>query len=124
MIMVTKIILSSVLFLCAVATGIWLHKMGAPYKPLAFNLHKFIVLALVVFAAIIVKNVFKSFDLNSQLWITIIASAVFIVMLFISGGILSIKQNTQFILVAIHTISSIMLLFSLGGVFYLVLHKI
>ena len=122
--MTTKITLSSVLFLCAVATGIWLNKMGAPYKPLAFNLHKFIVLALVVLAVIIIKNVFKSYDLNSQLWITIIASAVFIVMLFVSGGILSIKQNAQFVLVAIHTISSVMLSISLGGFFYLILHKI
>jgi len=122
--MTTKITLSSVLFLCAVATGIWLNKMGAPYKPLAFNLHKFIVLALIVFTVIIVKNVFKSYDLNSQLWITIISGAIFMLLLFVSGGILSVKQNAQFILVAIHTISSIMLSISLGGFFYLILHKI
>lgn len=119
--MTLKLVTNSIIFMVTVMSGIWLSRLGKPYKPVAFNIHKFIALAFIIYTIIISKGIYKTIQMNSLLWIFLILSGIFILLTIISGGILSIKEELLFSINLMHKISSALALFLIIGWFYLCL---
>jgi len=114
-----KLIINSLIFISAIASGIWLSKLGQPYKPLAFNIHKLLSVAFIIYSFILIKNIIKSVPGTNLLWILIGLCAVFAVILIITGGILSVNQNAKTYILILHKITRSLILISLSSWFYL-----
>ena len=112
-------IASGIVFLLTIGSGIWLSKLGKPYNSLIFNLHKFIALGFIIYNFVIVKNLFKSIDVNGIMWLLIIVSMVSALTLIATGGILSIKDEIKDSWILVHKIASVILLVSSATWFYL-----
>ncbi|MEE4177602.1 MAG: hypothetical protein V2I46_08840, partial [Bacteroides sp.] len=52
--MSAAIVINAVLLAVILVVGVFLHRMGKPYSPLWYNLHKLAALGLVVYAAFVV----------------------------------------------------------------------
>ena len=116
--MAIKLVTNSIIFIVTVISGIWLSKLGKPYKPLVFNIHKFIALAFIIYAILISRGIYKTIQMNPLLWILLILSGIFILLALISGGILSAKEELLNSISLTHKLSSTLALFSIIGWYY------
>lgn len=116
--MTTKLIINSILFIAIIISGLWLAKLGKPYSALAFNLHKFIALAFIVYTVVLSKGLIKIIEMSSIHWIFLVLSVFFIVLILVSGGILSSKEEVLKPMVLIHKLSSGLALMSIIAWFY------
>ncbi len=116
----TKIMISGFLFLLAIASGIWLSKSGKPLNTAIFNAHKLIALAGVILTCMVIFNLLKNTEINIAVLSLIIFSAVFAIILFISGALLSIEKPIGNYVLIIHNISMILtIITSAATVFFL-----
>ena len=95
------------LFALTVFFGFQLSSAGKPYNEILFNIHKLIALGLVVLAGIQLSNTADHFD-AFILFVLLIAPAVIsVVVLFVSGGLMSAGKLGQKLMLAIHRAGSI-----------------
>jgi hypothetical protein len=116
--MITKLIINSILFIILILSGFWMAKLGKPYNPMAFNIHKFIALAFIVYTLILSKGLTQSTAMNLANWVFLVLSVLFILLVLISGGFLSSKGEVIKPLVQMHKLSSGLVLLSVIGWFY------
>lgn len=116
--MTTKLIINSSLFIIIIISGFWMAKLGKPYNPLAFNIHKFVALAFIVYTIILSKGLTQSTDMNSMNCFFLALSGFFVLLILVSGGILSSKEEIIKQLVLIHKLSSGLAIISIIGWFY------
>jgi len=88
----SKIITTGVFFLLTIVSGIWLHNMGKPLNTLILTIHKLLALAAVIFTIIIVYNLHKNVEIKTILLILIVITGLSLLVLFISGALLSIGK--------------------------------
>jgi len=116
--MVYKLITSSIIFLIIIGSGVWLSTLGNPYGVFLLNIHKLIALAFLVYIFLISKNLFQSTKINPFHWVFIVAAIISVVLIFVSGGILSRDEFLKTSLATIHKISSATLFLALIGWFF------
>ncbi len=116
--MATKLVTNSILFIIIIISGVWLAKLGKPYKPLAFNIHKFITLAFIVYTIMLLKVLIKTIEMSSLHWLLLILSGICVLLTLVSGGILSSKEEIMKPLILVHKISSAFALLSILSWFY------
>jgi hypothetical protein len=103
----SKIIVTGVLFLLTIISGIWLHNTGEPLNTLIFTIHKLLALATVIFTAIAIYNLHKNVEIKTIILILIIITGLSLLALFISGAL------------TIHNIATILAVFSTTVTIYL-----
>ena len=87
------IIGTGLLFLLIFVSGYWLSKMGKPYSPFPFTIHKLIGLAAGIFLIVTIVQHNQAAPIDS-LAVTIIAVTVLIFILTVAaGGLLSAADN-------------------------------
>jgi len=104
-----------IFFLISVCFGFWVRKTGRPYNPVLFNIHKLAALAGVV---VTVLNLRAQGMLDNQSgWMNaILAGALFsVVMLFASGGVMSIRKTEVGIALSFHRAGSVIIVLCLVG---------
>ncbi|MFO7827658.1 MAG: hypothetical protein R6V23_03475 [Bacteroidales bacterium] len=119
--MTVQLTISGITFIFILISGIWLSKLGKPYGTILFTIHKLIALAFMVYVFIISKNLFKTIELNLVMWVFIIAAAISVILIIATGGILSNQEDVKNSLVIVHKISTVVLLLSLTGWFFMAL---
>jgi hypothetical protein len=116
-----RLIISGVLFVLSIASGIWLSNMGRPLNTVIFTVHKLIALAFAVFTGILVFNLLKTVQTEFIIVILVIFSGLFILSLFVSGGFLSIEKPVNKIILNIHRIMPVLSAVIVAVTFYLLL---
>lgn len=119
--MATKLVTNSILFILIIISGIWLSKLGKPYNPVTFNIHKFIALAFIVYIIILSRGLVKTVEMNSKNWLFLILSGFLVFLVLVSGGIISSKVEIIKPFVIIHKVSSGAALIVLACWFYFAL---
>lgn len=119
--MAVQLIISGITFIFILISGIWLSKLGKPYGTILFTIHKLIALAFIIYVFIISKNLFKAMEINPVMWIFMVAAAISVIAIIATGGILSNQEEVKNSLVIVHKISSVVLLLSLTGWFFMAL---
>lgn len=81
--------LPALLFLLTLVFGLWLSHFGKPYKISLFNIHKLIALGAVVVLVIQLPKILESADSMTLFRALLLAAAVCVLALFISGAMMS-----------------------------------
>jgi hypothetical protein len=102
--MTLKIVISSLLFILLVVTGIYLTRSGKPYHVLVFALHKVLTLALVILLFLLIlpaigQGMFPFFHLAVAVFV-----ALGLIGLLVSGGMMSLDKY-QGVMLWIHRVS-------------------
>ena len=119
--MAAHLIINGIIFIIILISGFWLSKSGKPYGTLLFTVHKLMALAFLVYVFIISKKLVKTTELNPVLWMIMITAVLSVGLIFTTGGILSSQEEVKTTLVVVHKISSLVLLFSVTGWFFMTL---
>jgi hypothetical protein len=90
----SKLIVTGILFLLTIVSGVWLSKTGKPYKMGVVTAHRLISIATLVVAALAVFQIQKGIALNAMSIVLICVSAILFIALIVSGGILT-RPDTE-----------------------------
>jgi hypothetical protein len=90
----SKLIVTGILFLLTIVSGVWLSKTGKPYKMSIVTAHRLISIATLVVAALAVFQIQKGIALNAMSIVLICVSAILFIALIVSGGILT-RPDTE-----------------------------
>ena len=120
---VSKIISTGLLFLFTIVSGIWLSNSGKPLNTLIFNIHKLIALGSVIFIAIVIRNLLKNVAINNVILILIIVTGLFVLVLFVSGALLSFGKPVNNINLTIHAVTPIPAVITTAMIIYLLLSR-
>ena len=115
--MSAKILVHARLLVIILVFGVYLHRMGRPYHPLWFNIHKLAALGLVVYATWVVIPLAKAQDLGGLFVGLIILAVVSAIALFVSGGLMN-ADKLHDSMVRIHRVANYGFIAGLAGVFY------
>lgn len=120
---IVKITITGLLYLFTILTGLWLSYSGKPLNTLLFNTHKLIALASVIFTVIVIHNLHKNVEIRIVTLTLIIATGLFILVLFISGALLSFEKPAYKIILTIHSITPILTVITTAATIYLLISK-
>ena len=102
----TKTVISGVLTLLLIISGVWMRKSGEPYKTGIFTIHKLAITALTVFMVLIYIQHIKLFTFEGfGLFLFIISSLVFFIA-FLTGALLSFEKIASYKLKIAHRVLS------------------
>jgi len=118
-----KIICTGVLLLLMIGTGIWLSNSSKPLNTMIFNIHKLIALTFVIFTAIFIYNLLKNVEIKTVIITLIVFLVLFVLILFISGALLSLGKSPYILLKTIHSITSILIVITSIATIYLLIRK-
>ena len=119
-----KIISSGALFIITIASGFWLSNIGRPYNALAFNVHKLIALAAVIFTAVIVYGQLRNVEMKGLLIVQIAAVIIAVLMPFTSGAFMSLGIAPYKVVWLVHIVAAAIAALIIGtAVFYLTFHR-
>ena len=110
-----KILLSGALFLITLGSGIWVSQLGKPYHTVLFNIHKLISLVFIGLTGYLVYDLQKDFQWDSWMWNLLSVSILTLLILIITGGLLSAIDSHHKILLIIHSFTPILAAVSIIG---------
>jgi hypothetical protein len=90
-----KIAIIGILFLAMILSGVWLTKKGKPYPAGIFTIHKLVVIVAMAYIGYFFYTAFLIETIGRTANFMIILSAVFLLMAFITGAILSIVKDAR-----------------------------
>ncbi|MCI0494324.1 hypothetical protein L0Z72_04890 [candidate division KSB1 bacterium] len=82
---------------------------GKPLNQFIFTIHKLLALASVIFAGIIIFNIYKNLQINAIDITLIVFIIIFFLALFITGVFLSFEKPLPGIVLLIHKIGSVLI---------------
>ena len=95
------------LFLLVTGSGFWLSSSGRPLNTLPFTFHKLAALALVIYTVILIRNLLAKSEIQSVNIFLLIFTGVFLLTLFVSGGLLSFESTASDVVLAAHRVIAI-----------------
>lgn len=111
---------SGLAYVLTVAIGIWLSQKGKPYHAALFNIHKLLALAGVVLIGIHFSNLYKSGIFPSILNLAVATLASLVVILFVTGALMSLEKLNYRILRLLHQIvPTLLILVGLWMVYFI-----
>jgi len=119
----TRLILALCLFLFTIFSGIWLSKTGRPLNSGIFTLHKLLALAGTFLIVVSAYQLQKGLEINQLKIIFFVFSALFFLMAFITGALLSFDKTTNEVILIIHKIASFGIIISAGLIIYFFIVK-
>ncbi len=114
-----RIIINVILVLVTIISGIWLSRLGRPLNTPLFTVHKIIALLTIILTVIIVYQLQKNIELSNIELTLIIVSAIFFLLAFVSGALLSFDKFAVGIIRMIHKVTPLLLVISTGLTVYL-----
>ncbi len=97
-------VFSGLAYLLTVAIGIWLSQKGKPYLEALFNIHKLLALAGVVLVGVHFSNQYKSGVFPPILNLATAILAALVIILFVTGALMSLDKLNYKILRLLHQI--------------------
>jgi hypothetical protein len=98
-----KLIISTILIIIAIVTGVLIHRGGKPYDTLFFTIHKLAALVAAVITIIKIKKN-RMIRYSGKRLIACLAG------LFITGALLSVNTGPYVVLLSIHNITTAVIL--------------
>ncbi len=120
---VSKIISTELPFVLAIITGIWLSNSGKPLNTTIFTIHKLIALGSVIFIAMVIRNLLKDVGINNVILILIIVAGLSVLVLFVSGALLSLGKSVNNIISTIHSVTPILTVITTAMIIYLLVSR-
>lgn len=102
-----KAILAAACLILSIVSGYWLRSGGRPHNPLLFNLHKFSSLAFVIITIWIFHTIDHPPGTRPVNLILILLAGISCILLFISGGLMSLKKQAAAVVRIIHRVSMV-----------------
>jgi hypothetical protein len=87
----TKVVGAGVIFLFLFGFGYWLSRLGKPYQPVLFNVHKLIGLGAVIFLVVILVQRHKLVPLRLSEIVAMVVTALIFLATIVAGGLLSVE---------------------------------
>lgn len=117
-------IFMGILLVLTVVFGIWLSSIGRPLNSALFNVHKLIAIGFVIFGFFGFRYLLKNTaDVESIITIFIIVAVVSVVILFVTGGLLSFDKFSNKLTLTVHALTPIVTAFSTIMVLYLLIRQ-
>lgn len=104
--MLTKSIISGLLTILIIASGIILRKSGEPYKTGTFTLHKLTVVAALVLVVLIYIGHFKLIGFYGTGLFLFILSDVLLVAAIVTGVLLTFEKTAHYRMKIVHRLTS------------------
>ena len=99
---ISGMILPGGVFLLTAVFGFWTSRVGRPYPGLLFNVHKLTALAGVILASVRLSRIFHLAAFPTWMILLLALAAVSVIALFITGVLMSIREQEQRPAVLIH----------------------
>ena len=122
------IAVTGLLFLFTLFSGVWLSRnlrlsdprpSGKPITGVIFTVHKLIALVMVIAAGVTIRRLHRGIEFRSiELTAVIIAGLLFLLM-FVSGGLLSLGKARNDEILAVHKAASLLTVIPTFGTIYL-----
>ena len=113
-----RIIINAILVLITIISGIWLSRLGRPLNTPLFTVHKIIAILAIVLTVIIIYQLQKNIDLTNTVLVLIIVSAVFFILAFVTGALLSFDKFAVGIIRMIHKVTPLFVIVFTGLTIY------
>lgn len=110
-----RFIIPGIFFLLTLAFGFWLSHAGKPYNGLLSNVHKLIALGGVIYTGWQFFQWMKAVNAPPTLTVLLVAAALCVIALFVSGGLLSAGKLDYARMLLIHRIGIGVLVACAGG---------
>jgi hypothetical protein len=117
--MFSKLIGAGALFLLVFLSGFWLARAGKPYSQVIFTIHKLVALAAVVILGTLIARINQFAPIQAVQWLAIAATALCLVALFVTGGLLSLDKAAPEFVIKLHQILPYLAVISIGVDIYL-----
>jgi len=114
-----KTILSSIMMLTIIVSGLWLHSKGRPLSQILFTIHKLLVIATAIFTIINFNKFLKIENLGQFNRNIIVFTSLIFLFVFITGAFLSFDKMANPVLKILHKISPYFLMVAIIYCFYL-----
>lgn len=112
-----KLVITVLLFISVIISGVILHRTGKPYPPVVFNVHKLLTVAWVILMVILVRSQCKVSVPDLAINVSLVVSVLGLLALFFSGGTMSLDRLQEPML-TIHRVASLTLLITVPFVLY------
>ena len=97
-----KLVLSGILFVGSLGSGIALNRSGRPYSGLWFNIHKFTSLFVITLLVMAVVQLMKEINRQSFQIVMLGISAISFLITLISGGIIHGSESAGKLFIVMH----------------------
>lgn len=94
-----------ILFLAALASGVWLSHSGKPLNPVILTIHKLIALAAVIVSSLVIYNLIKNAEFQFFIVASIVVIGLGVLALFVTGALMSSDKPVNEILLTIHKVA-------------------
>ncbi|MBN1117341.1 MAG: hypothetical protein JXA77_09070 [Bacteroidales bacterium] len=88
-----KFVLTGVLYILILLSGIWLSRTGKPYNSGIFTIHKLFVLGTLIFLGITLFKGFQFSEASSLLKLCLVLSCFLLITVFVTGAVISIVEE-------------------------------
>ena len=106
--MTSKLIVTGLLLLFTLLSGVWLSHSGRPYNTVIFTLHKLIALGAVIFTVVTVQQLRTGMDTRTLALGASVVTGLLFLSLFASGALLSIGKPDHIAILAIHRVAPLL----------------
>ena len=106
--MTSKLIVTGLLLLFTLLSGVWLSHSGRPYNTVIFTLHKLIALGAVIFTVTTVQQLRTSVDIQTLTIGASVVTGLLFLSLFASGALLSIGKPDHIAILTIHRVAPLL----------------
>ena len=117
--MLARFVVPGIALLLTLVFGFWLQNSGKPYNGILFNIHKLIALAAVILTAVQLYPIIKGSEPQALSILLIIAAGLGVVVLFVTGAIMSIRKEANDLPRIIHNVALVLVVITLGATIYL-----
>ncbi len=114
----TRVIVTGILFLLSAASGTAVRLFGRPLNNAVFTVHKLLALGFAVFSALLVHMLLKNYASNAFVIILTVLSGALLLILLVTGGVLSFDKLASDRLKVIHKAMPVLLVVSLIVMIY------
>ena len=115
----SKTVLPGLLFLFTIGSGFWLSHSGKPLNTVIFTIHKLIALATVIFTVSLIYGLLKNVDPKAAMLTLMVVSGLLVVLLFVTGALLSIGKPANTLVLATHRIAPYLAVLSIAATMYM-----
>jgi hypothetical protein len=116
---VSRIVVTGLLFLFTLASGVWLSSAGKPYPTGIFTIHKLIALGAVISTVVTINHLRTGVDIQAFVVGVIVVAGVLFLALFVSGALLSIGKPEHVAILTIHRVAPFLAVIATAMTLYL-----
>ena len=109
------------LFILTLASGMWLSRLGRPYRPFLFNSHELVALRSVVLFGIQINQTLKSGGISVLSWTLVELIILAVIAMFASGSLLSAGDRARSTMLIVRRVGLVSLLVSAAALVWILI---